>query len=147
LATYPASVILSDYCCEHWTAMPRVVSTAVVMALGLAAVGGGIYFLRHVHRMARAAGAIVDFERHFTGKTAADFPVVSFRTLDGAEVRTMVRQGRVLSRPKVGTQVRVFYDPADPADALIGSAAVRFGGIVYLVFELSLLAMVAVSVL
>ena len=125
--------------------MSGVVTTAVVMTLGLAATGGGIYFLRRVHRMARAAGAIVDIEHHFTSRTDAAFPVVSFRTLDGAELRTMVPQGRVFSRLKVGKQVTIFYHPAKPADALIGSAGVRFGGIFYIVFGLGLLTLAAIS--
>ena len=132
---------------QHWTVLSRVVTTAVVTALGLAAVGGGIYFWRRVHRMARAAGAIVGFERHFAGKTGADFPVVSFRTVDGAEARTVVLQGRVLSRPKVGANVRIFYNSANPADALIGSAGARFGGMVFVVFGLCLLTLAAVSAL
>jgi hypothetical protein len=117
------------------------------MILGLAAVGGGIYFLCRVHRMARAAGTIVGFERRFAGKTDASFPVVSFRTLKGAEVRTMVPQGRILTRPKVGKHVTVFYNSANPADALIGYAGARFAGVVYIIFGLGLLILVAVSVL
>jgi len=147
VAAHLMSAILLDYCCEHWTTVSSVVTAAVVMILGLTAVGGGIYFLRRVHRMARAAGTIVDFERRFAGKTNASFPVVSFRTLKGAEVRTMVLQGRIFTRPKVGKHVTVFYNSAKPADALIGSAGVRFMGLVYIVFGMGLLISAALSVL
>ena len=127
--------------------MMRFVATTTVMIMGLAAVGSGIYFLRRLHGMARASGTIADFERHFMGETDANFPVVSFQGPDSHEIRAMVPQGRIFSRPKVGMHVRVFYDPTNSADVLIGSAGVRFGGIIYIVLGLGLLTLVAVSVL
>ncbi len=103
----------------------------VVMLLGLLFVLAGIITWRRTRRLAGVPGTIVDVERHFTGRTNAYFPVVSFQTLDGAEVRATVQSGKVFHRPEVGRPVRVLYEPAKPAVTHIDSFGVRHSGLVF----------------
>jgi hypothetical protein len=98
--------------------------------------------------LARASGVpgtIVDVERRFTGKSSAYFPVVSFRTRDGAEVRAVAPQGKVFWSPKVGKPVKVIYDPADPPRAYIDSSGLRFGPVLFVVVGLGFLILATVQ--
>src|SRR5215467_5436410 len=122
------------------------VTRALLLLLGLAVAGWGIYWLRRRRKLARASGVpgtIVDVERRFTGKSNAYFPVVSFRTRDGAEVRAVAPQGKVFWSPKVGKPVTVLYDPADPARAYIDSAGLRFGPAVFVAVGLGFVILAA----
>ncbi len=121
------------------------VARLMLLVLGLAEVAGGIYSLRRRHRLARAPepGTIVDVERHFTGKSDAYFPVVSFRTLDGADMRTLAPQGRLVTPHTIGKPVVVVYDPAKPARAYIESPGLRYGGIAFIIVGLGFLILAA----
>jgi|ERR1700722_9954900 hypothetical protein len=122
-------------------------SVALLLVAGLVVAGCGIAGLRHTRRLARGQGTIAGFERHFTGKSGAYFPVLSFLTLDGTEMRTMVPQGSIFKAPKVGKQVKVLYDPAKPAHAFIDSPGLRYSGPGFLILGLILLALAIVQAL
>jgi hypothetical protein len=125
-------------------------SAALLLVAGLVVAGGGIAGLRRARRLARGAraqGTIAGSERHFTGKSGAYFPVLSFSTLDGTEMRTVVPQGRIFKAPRVGKQVKVLYDPANPADAFIDSPGLRYSGACFLILGLIFLALAIVQVL
>ncbi len=117
------------------------VARLLLLALGLAEVVGGGYSLRRYHRLARAPepGTIVDVERHFTGKSDAYFPVLSFRTLAGTDIRTTAPQGRIFSPPTVGKSVMVVFDPAKPERAYVDSPGLRYGGIALIIVGLGFL--------
>ncbi len=117
----------------------------MLLVLGLAEVASGSYSLRRRHRLARAPepGTIVDVERHFTGKSDAYFPVLSFRTLDGADMRTLAPQGRLLTPHTIGKPVVVVYDPAKPSRAYIESPGLRYGGIAFIIAGLGFLILAA----
>lgn len=118
-----------------------LVERLMLLVLGLAEIAAGGYGLRRRRRLARSAepGTIVDVERHFTGKSEAYFPVLSFQTLDGADIRTVAPQGRPFSRPTIGKPVNVVYDPARPARAYIDSPGLRYAGIVLIIVGLGFL--------
>ena len=119
------------------------VARLMLLVLGLAEVAAGSYSLRRRHRLARAPepGTIADVERHFTGKSDAYFPVLSFRTLDGADMRTLAPQGRLFRPPTIGKPVMVVYDPAKPARAYIDSRGLRYSGIAFIIVGLGFLIM------
>jgi len=124
-------------------AEPMGVARLMLLVLGLAEVAAGSYSLRRRHRLARAPepGTIADVERHFTGKSDAYFPVLSFRTLDGADMRTLAPQGRLFRPPTIGKPVMVVYDPAKPARAYIDSRGLRYSGIAFIMVGLGFLIM------
>jgi hypothetical protein len=112
-----------------------------LLVLGLALAGGGVGWQRRSRRLARAtgvSGTIVDYEDHFTGRSGASFPVVDFRTLNGKTMRVTMRQGRLFTYPRVGSQVKVIYDPAKPEVAYIDSAGFRYGSFVMVIVGLGL---------
>ena len=112
-----------------------------VLVLGLALVGGGVAWQRRSRRLARAtgvSGTIVDYEDRFTGKSGASFPVVAFHTLNGKTMRVTMRQGRLFTYPRVGSQVKVIYDPAKPDVAYIDSAGFRYGSFAIVIVGLGL---------
>ena len=125
-------------------------SVALLLIAGLVVTGGGIAGLRRTRRLAggpRAQGTITGVERHFTGRSGAYFPVLTFPTLDGTEVRTTVPQGRILKAPQVGKQVKVLYDPANPARAFIDSPGIRYSGPFFLILGLVFLTLAIVQAL
>lgn len=125
-------------------------TVALLLVAGLVVAGGGIAGLRRTRRLARGAraqGTIAGFERHFTGRSGAYFPVLTFPTLDGTEVRTTVPQGRILRAPRVGKQVPVLYDPANPGHAFIDSPGLRYSGACFLILGLVFLALAIVQAL
>lgn len=103
----------------------------IAMLPGLFFVLAGIVTWRRTCALAKVPGTIVNVERGFTGRTNAYFPVVSFRTLDGLEMRARVQSGKVFQRPEAGKQVQVLYQPAKPAVAHIDSFGVRYSGLVF----------------
>jgi Protein of unknown function (DUF3592) len=117
-----------------------------VLVLGLALVGGGVAWQRRSRRLARAtgvSGTIVDYEDRFTGKSGASFPVVAFHTLNGKTMRVTMRQGRLFTYPRVGSQVKVIYDPAKPDVAYIDSAGFRYGSFAIVIVGLGLVVLSA----
>ena len=125
-------------------------SVALLLIAGLVVAGGGIAGLRRARRLARgprAQGTITGVERHFTGRSGAYFPVLTFPALDGTEVRTTVPQGRILKAPRVGKQVKVLYDPANPARAFIDSPGLRYSGLFFLILGLVFLTLAIVQAL
>ena len=122
------------------------IARLLLLVLGLAEIALGSYGLRRRHGLARAPepGTIVDVERHFTGKSDAYFPVLSFRTLDGADVRALAPQGRLFTPHTIGKPVIVVYDPVKPARAYIESPGLRYSGIAFILIGLSFLILAAV---
>ena len=117
-----------------------------VLVLGLALVGGGVAWQRRSRRLARAtgvSGTIVDYEDRFTGKSGATFPVVAFHTPNGKTMRVTMRQGRLFTYPRVGSQVKVIYDPAKPDVAYIDSAGFRYGSFAIVIVGLGLVVLSA----
>jgi Protein of unknown function (DUF3592) len=113
----------------------------VMLVLGLALAGGAVAVHRRASRLAKTAqvqGTISGYERQFTGKTKAYFPEVSFQTLEGGDIKTVVPQGRIFSPPKVGKPVRVIYEPARPTDAYIYAFGARYSGIIFLIIGLGI---------
>jgi hypothetical protein len=115
--------------------------TVALLVLGLALAGGGVAGQRRFRRLARAtgvSGTIVGYEDRFTGRSGASFPVVDFRTRAGKPMRVTMRQGRLFSFPRVGSQVKVIYDPAKPDVAYIDSVGFRYGSLALVVVGLGL---------
>jgi hypothetical protein len=89
------------------------------------------------------SGTIVGCEDHFTGRSGATYPVVDFRMLNGKTKRVTVPQGRVFIQPKVGSQVKVIYNPAKPDVAYIDSAGLRYGSYLFVIAGLVLVVLSA----
>lgn len=117
-----------------------------MLVLGLALATGGIAGQRRFRRLARAtgvSGTIVDYEDRFTGRSGASFPVVDFHTVNGTAKRVTMRQGRLFTYPRVGSQVKVIYNPARPDVAYIDSAGLRYGPAIFVVVGLGLIVLSA----
>jgi hypothetical protein len=122
--------------------------TVALLVLGLALASAGIAGQHRSRRLARAtgvSGTIVDYEDRFTGRSGATFPVVDFRTLNGKTMRVTMRQGRLFTYPRVGSHVKVIYDPAKPDVAYIDSAGFRYGSSVFVVVGLGLVVLSALQ--
>ena len=120
--------------------------TVALLVLGLALATGGIAGQRRFRRLARAtgvSGTIVDYEDRFNGRSGASFPVVDFHTLNGTTMRVTMRQGRLFTYPRVGSQVKVIYDPAKPDVAYIDSAGLRYGSSLFVIVGLGLVVLSA----
>ncbi len=91
------------------------------------------------------SGTIVGCEDRFTGRSGVTYPVVDFRTLNGKTKRVTVPQGRVFIQPKVGSQVKVIYNPAKPDVAYIDSAGYRYGSSVVAIVGLGLVVLSALQ--
>ena len=107
-------------------------------------------------RYVRVPGRIVDLrEQHSNtmenpGSPPGYAPVLAFRTPDGREMQAESPRWSNLNAGKVGQQVDVVYDPADPSEAYIGSVTgtpvflyVAGAGIVAVVFVVGALALLA----
>ncbi len=104
-------------------------------ALALFFVAYGIWALIQAHRFAatasRATGTVVDAKTAWVdpggpgpiGNTGGwlRFPVVRYQTASGQMVTFRSRTGTQPSPYKVGQQVPVLYNPADPRDARINT--------------------------
>ena len=122
--------------------------TVALLVVGLALASGGIAGQLRSRRLGRAtgvSGTIVDYEDRFTGRSGASFPVVDFRTVNGRTMRVTMRQGRLFTYPRVGSQVKVIYDPAKPDVAYIDSAGYRYGSSVVVIVGLGLVVLSALQ--
>ena len=120
--------------------------TVALLVLGLALASGGIAGQHRFRRLARAtgvSGTIVDYEDRFTGRSGASFPVVDFHTVNGTTMRVTMRQGRLFTQPRVGSQVKVIYNPAKPDVAYIDSAGLRYGSFLFVIVGLALVVLSA----
>jgi hypothetical protein len=118
---------------------------AVLIVLGLALTGWGIFRERRFHRLAKIArvdGVITGIGRRFTRMGYENYPVVTFRTLEGAYVQTLIRQSRPFVPLKVGTQVTVTYDPAKPTRAYFYSPGFHYIGVGLLMIAAAILVIV-----
>lgn len=68
-----------------------------------------------------------------------------FHAVNGTTMRVTMRQGRLFMYPRVGSQVKVFYDPAKPDVAYIDSAGFRHGSSVFVVVCLGLAVLYALQ--
>ncbi len=84
------------------------------------------------------SGTIVGYEDRFTGRSGASFPVVVFRTVTGTPMHVTMRQGRLFTQPRVGSLVKVIYNPAKPDVAYIDSAGLRYGSFLFVILGLAL---------
>ncbi|GAA4365939.1 hypothetical protein GCM10023088_11870 [Actinomadura verrucosospora] len=97
---------------------------AAFCAVGVHRYRAGRTFLASAHRV---AGVVAGIHRVERTDTYEFFPVLRFRTLDGAEIETVAqtRGGSFeLTRLK-GRQVAVFYDPRDPRTARMDTSSGR----------------------
>ncbi|MEV4007338.1 DUF3592 domain-containing protein [Actinomadura sp. NPDC049753] len=97
---------------------------AAFCAVGVHRYRAGRAFLSSAHRV---AGVVAGIHRVERTDTYEFFPVLRFRTLDGAEIETVgqTRGGSFeLTRLK-GRQVAVFYDPRDPRTARMDTSSGR----------------------
>jgi hypothetical protein len=94
-----------------------MVAIALLLAIiGLACTGLAASSLRWLHRMRKLSdvtGTVVGRDRQFTGKSYWTYPVVEFTTRDGTQIRRTFRQ---LTRPRIGRQLRIVYDPSTLPD-------------------------------
>jgi hypothetical protein len=89
------------------------------------------------------SGTIVGYEDRFTGRSGASFPVVDFHTAKGKAMRVTMRQGRVFTQPRVGSEVKVIYNPAKPDVAYIDTAGLRYGSSLFVIVGLGLVVLAA----
>ncbi|WP_161627938.1 DUF3592 domain-containing protein [Microbispora catharanthi] len=125
------------------------------LAFGVAFIAGGIHrfrsgraFLASAHRV---PGIVVGSHRVWRTDSHEYFPILRFRTLDGAEIETVgqTRGGSFEIFNLTGRQVVVLYDPDDPRKArmdtssgrgLTGSVGLVIAGCVFLAIGLVMLA-------
>lgn len=91
-----------------------VVLAVVTGIAGLLLAGGSGYQLLWLHRMRKLSdvtGTVVATDRQFTGKSNWTYPVVEYTTRDGTQIRRTFRQ---LTRPTIGRELRIVYDPRAP---------------------------------
>jgi hypothetical protein len=74
-----------------------------------------------------AAGTVVEVRVRGIGRNAMIFPVLEFRTAEGAVHRAESMMGTGLQRFEEGQAVAVRYDPRDPGKAEVDSFAVLWG--------------------
>jgi hypothetical protein len=76
---------------------------------------------------AKATGTVVELVSRITtsGRASIMCPVVEFTTPSGEQIRFTSDFGSLPARHTVGQSVKVAYDPADPHQAEIDSAANR----------------------
>lgn len=114
-----------------------VLFASLLLVLGVLAVFGGVRTLRQARgfraRARRVPGILVGIHAARHNDRPAQYPVLRFRTLDGAEIETTSNVNEepfYLTRTR-GHQVAVLYDPADPRVACIdgpsGRGQVRSG--------------------
>lgn len=108
---------------QRQTARASLVAGIVMVLLGGAAVyGGALWTSRRsefIERAVPVAGRVVDLEMSDDSESTMYAPVVEFSPRDGWPFR--FRHPVASSHPswRVGDSVRVLYDPADPAQAMI----------------------------
>lgn len=74
-----------------------------------------------------AAGTVTEVRIRGVGRNAMSFPVLEFRTAEGALQKAESLQGTGLRSFQVGETVAVRYDPRDPGKAEVDSFAVLWG--------------------
>ncbi|MFC3385494.1 DUF3592 domain-containing protein [Couchioplanes azureus] len=121
--------------------LPKLVAVLIVGIPALTGVGLLVAGARRWSRLRALAGSgqrtvarVVDnqLESWSDGRTSYR-PVVTFRTGTGQEVRTVLGDLASFRSHLAGTEIEVFYDPANPSEA----APTRKGGqgvVLYLVF-------------
>jgi hypothetical protein len=118
----------------------------VMILMGLVFMAVGIFFgrdsieLRNNGR--QATGEVVDIDTSRGSKGGTTYaPVVRFTPVEGDPI-TFVGKVHSSSRPRIGEQVRVLYDPRDPGGAQIDSFEqmwlfpMVFGGVGFLVLAI-----------
>jgi hypothetical protein len=135
---------------EEMAWLPYVVATVVV---GLPALAGIAMIVVGVRRRGQqrdlvssgqqVSARVVDNQMEsWSGGRTSFRPVVTYRTLAGQEVTTVLADLDGFRSHVVGTELVVFYDPAKPADATpVGGAGSRVAvtivfGVIFLVFAL-----------
>lgn len=108
-------------------------SWLILLVCGVLCVAGGVRAIIADRRMRGPVDAvIVGVQRHFTGKSNANFPVVRFYAEHGEEVKALVPQGKVFSSPKIGKRVPIIYDPANSEFVRIRSIGWRIRGLIFI---------------
>lgn len=94
------------------------------LLLGLACILGASYQLYRSVRLVitgRAAEGVVIRNEKSTGKSTAYYPVVGFIAADGKTYECTGQSGTYPAEYQTNDPALVHYDPANPADAFIGS--------------------------
>jgi hypothetical protein len=113
------------------------ITGAVFAGIGAILVVAGILITRANRRFARGAARAPG---HITGvrwkpvgppadTTMTGFPELRFTLPDGRVVETVSRSGTTLQTMREGKAVTVLYDPADPAQAQVGTGAATTVGV------------------
>lgn len=104
-------------------------SAVAIYLVGLILVADGVVFFlgarRSERRGLRAPAQVVGREWSGSGEDRASYPVVSFQTAAGEQVRTRTRTGGFLARGRAGQHVQVLYDPANPRNVVIDTVIGR----------------------
>ena len=90
----------------------------------------------------RTTGTVVDTHYVSVGGqgTGSSYEIIEFRTPDGQTVVAEPFHRHSGLRSRVGTEVEVYYDPADPQRIFAPSTIVTEAGLIYLVIGLPLAA-------
>src|SRR5262245_47668279 len=112
------------------------------IVVGLVATVIGVRFLIPAVRFAIAAtasatGTVVGDDREEGSESVGYYPRLVF-TAGGREWECLRQLGANTPRPAVGTQVRVYFRPDDPASAQVSRFGDVCGAVVVLVFGVSL---------
>lgn len=97
---------------------------AAFCAVGVHRYRAGRTFMASAHRV---AGVVAGIHRVERTDTSEFFPVLRFRTLEGAEVETVgqTRGGSFELNRLKGREVAVFYDPRNPRAARMDTSSGR----------------------
>jgi hypothetical protein len=101
-----------------------------LIAVGLL-IGAAVVYVRQGRKSAErvsAQGIVVGLQRRVTkpGSAGVHCPVVEFRLPDGQTIRFESAFGTMPASHKVGQNVTVLYNPANPQDAEVSSALSRY---------------------
>jgi hypothetical protein len=104
----------------------------VFVLIGLAMLGGGIYWASNVKtfvdRAIAVPGTVIDLESSRSSDSTSYFPVVKYKTRSGQERTFRSSSGSNPPGFAVGETVEVLYDEAHPSDAKIRSFFSLWGG-------------------
>lgn len=140
---------------RNWNPFSAFVSGLIAVAIGLGILYLGQLWRAHTQNqitaMVKAQGTVIEVvsrTKTQSGESKTYFyPVVEFRTAEGAVVRFEDSTGSNPSAHRVGDAVEVLYDPQTPQSAMIDSwvlwlpstIVIGFGGFIAFIGGLTLL--------
>lgn len=117
---------------------PVLIVLLLFIIIGLGLIAGGWVWLKHTRQFithsSMATGRLVDYVVDNNDDGTFYKPVVRFTTVDGQEIEYHSSTGSTFKPQRIGTEVRIHYDPANPQHAAIDSVLdVWFGPIILIV--------------